>query len=547
MSRKSNSWIKWILITILITIIYVFFGQMKYLEPEDYVFTGTVAGISGENDLQYFLHPYFSVFLGYILGIAANATGIFNFYAIFILSMYTLVFIGMHYLAAKCENTRLIHLAVIVFQLLLARYLTYTSLSYLGIGVFVLYVYIRSDRKKFLVDVFFLLLAIIGILMRGEVLFTTILMLFPCILKPIFEERKYKFFAIGCALAITLIGIGSSYCNQIAYRADDIWNSYYDWNAASTNVRDFAAIDYEKYAGIFHEVGWSPNDLNLVNSWKYIDLNTFNEENLITVAKAVSLSDRYELNVFHIVFGMIRQKTSLVLLACSLLFLLSQKKPKGILDWIWNLTVYIAPIGLMGALFLRQRYVERIAVPILILGLLQMFILNKAGTLQRDKLLRFMSIICCLCLVFIAEIRFVKTADENKHQELSNYIASTEDILYVTNSGLANELICADAIIDIDESNYYPNVLKLGSWDSYSKRYYNQIHKYNVEDPDNMLHALAVEENVRLLTQFPEDCEALQKYLNEHYNLEGQFVIECIFDDSSVIYHWQEDMTSLRK
>lgn len=531
--------ILWLMLSIFIAAVYVVFGRMRYLEPEDYVFTGTLAGVSGFDDLQYFLHPYYSVILSRILATIANITGIFNIYAVFILSVYVAVFVAVHLLATKCKEPDIIHLAAIIFQCLLARYLTYTSIAYLAVGVFMIYVYVRPERKLVLEDLLFVILALCGILMRGEILITTFLMLSPCLLKPIFESKKKRTASVTAIIILAVVYLSTQSYNNAVYHADDVWSKYYDWNVASTNIRDFAAIDYEAYRETFLDIGWSSNDLALVSSWKFIDLNTFSEDNLEKVASAVSINDRYELNPFKLAYGMIGQKTSLIMLVSALFIILSQKRPRRIKEWVWNLAACIIPLGLMGALFLRQRYVERIAVPILILGLLQMLFLIKPNSSRKNRALRFTALILCCSLLLIAEMRFVKQTEGNPHEELSEYLHSTEDILFITNSGLANELLCSNAIINISVRDYYPNVLKMGSWDSYTKRYYNQISKFGIKDPDNMFYALATEENVRLLTYEPKDCVALERYLLEHYSLRGRFVEEQRFEDGSTVYAWE--------
>ena len=126
-------------------------------------------------------------------------------------------------------------------------------------------------------------------------------------------------------------------------------------------MRDFPAIEYEKHAKEFQELGVSENDLSASTYWLFAEKDALNNELLTKIQSVRSFSEKYSFNVFQMVkdyFQNIILTTFLLVMVGWFLFF----KPKKVYGWVLPL----APFALIGALFVRQRVVERVYIPIIV-------------------------------------------------------------------------------------------------------------------------------------------------------------------------------------
>ena len=80
--------------------------------------------------------------------------------------------------------------------------------------------------------------------------------------------------------------------------------------------------------------------------------------------------------------------------------------------------------------------------------------------------------------------------------ELTNEIASHPDTLYVMDSSvLSRQFYFGTPVNLVQRTDRFKNIVRSGSWDSYSPRYYAQVSRY-LEDPDNLLTGIVDSDRV---------------------------------------------------
>lgn len=526
-ARKSLDFVS-IFLVLVISFFLFTICKVCYLEPDDYLFAGILGGAYGTDENQFLVHPYVSVILTYILYFIGKVLNIFNIYGIFLMFAFTYIYGILHIIAERSGAGPELHCYLFVLQVLNGFYLSYTVMAYLAVGTAILWSFVldREGSKRKGEQLGICGLAIVGVLLRREVILTVGLLLLPVLVDRIINKKNS--YSIKCCLAVVITFILASVVNESAYKYSDIWNSYLKWNTASTSIRDFAQIDQNKYASILGEIGWSENDLALVYAWAYIDQTTFGREKLEHLAADIELKDRYNVDLIEIMSLMIRQKSVLAYMAVALIILCIcvHYKRERKRDFSLIILSVLMPFILMAALFVRQRYVERISVSFLLLGVLQLLIIAGNGDRENEKGRRLGCVIGFVIAISLPILILIEPAirrNQNSIQdgynviEVKDYVAQNKDKLFLVDAGLGNRFVTGIPIIKLEKEDYCSNILKLGSWDSYSGRYYSLLEEYEIDDPNNMFAELAIDNKVYLLTNNAWYCESLTTYLMEKY------------------------------
>jgi len=162
---------------------------------------------------------------------------------------------------------------------------------------------------------------------------------------------------------LILIGIVLSInvSNKVYSMTQPDVQEYLKWNELSTNLRDFPEINYEKHREEFEKLGISENDLLTSTYWLFAEKKALNNEMLEKIQSVRSITEKYSFNIPQFINDYFQ---NIILVAYLILFVgwLIIFKPKNI--WAWLLPV--TPFILIGALFVRQRVVERVYLPLMV-------------------------------------------------------------------------------------------------------------------------------------------------------------------------------------
>lgn len=79
------------------------------------------------------------------------------------------------------------------------------------------------------------------------------------------------------------------------------------------------------------------------------------------------------------------------------------------------------------------------------------------------------------------------------------------------------------------------NIIKLGSWDIYSSRYYSQIRRYGITYEDRLLIAMAQEDKIQFITtDTGSEYEMIISYIEEHTGREISGTLVRSFPDAGI-------------
>ena len=121
--------------------------------------------------------------------------------------------------------------------------------------------------------------------------------------------------------------------------------------------------------------------------------------------------------------------------------------------------------------------------------------------------------------------------------ELYNYIHNNK-MTFVVNSSVANNIWQNKAIIKLNQEDYPVNMIKTGSWDTFSGRYY-YIAKNNNISPDSLFMDLTNYSTIALITNDEIEAERINTFIKDHYNYSATYeMIE--FNNDFNVYRYSK-------
>ena len=278
MQNRKKQFVGWIGVSVALTIIMLQIG-LRYEQPDDYLISGIIGGAYGKGLNQILIAPYISPVLGIILNIIYIITGFFNVYSLFLIVAYLLCITNLHAIVYWQGKSWKWNLFICLFEIFYLFYFTYTTVAYLLIGTGILIIYVKNNRETIGIQGGVSIL--LGILLRKQVLISTVFLLLPILTETGKQKRKLMqiiIFFLAVSGSTTMI-------QQLAYHTTDTWAIYWEWNEASTRLRDFKAIPYEKYQSELKKTGWSENDLEMMKHWQFADINVFSTISMEKIGK----------------------------------------------------------------------------------------------------------------------------------------------------------------------------------------------------------------------------------------------------------------------
>ena len=474
----------WAVISILISII-LFLTGVSFSEPDDYLLSGIYSGCYGDG-LKCVLVQYINV----VYGCVAQVIGLFAEQAawgIILLFLLAYASFNIHISFSSKESDVVGHTSAIIAQIFLGKYfLTYTVVAFFLSGSALLLLFHKTERtdkgdgfRNALSAIGFIL----GILLRIDVLLPILLLMLPVFLR--LKEKRTA--AIIVAVTIALF-VFADYC---LFDLNDGWDGYYHWNSERQNLVDYDIswkdIDIDD---VLRKIDWDYNDIEMLTHWRFADKNVFSAENLETVISSVPLGEKYSINIHSLVSLLSKDRWMYAIAAIGILCaFFERKRNKLIISYS-----AAAMILLLLALYIRQRFVARVYVPLLILSYFQILLHLELHENWKNLIIGF----SCMLIALIAFHPLYQLRTTELHEThmiaLGSYLEENSDKTFLSESGIVNQLWNNKPIKKLNRQDYPPNILKTGSWDSFSERYY-YVTEMNRMDPDSLFYDLAFGEN----------------------------------------------------
>ena len=318
----------------------------------------------------------------------------------------------------------------------------------------------------------------------------------------------------------------------------------------------FAAIgitfeESEYFVSEFRRIGLSGLDYNLLLGWKYAEKPVYTEKVLTEAADIgrASVTPERRIRYVRSVFTPARRLYLLLpLLVFLMLLLLAKRYP--VLGGAGALLCFY---GIVFALtFVRMRFVIRVAAPVAAVSMLTLLVMTprrigrapetggppdaapaSGGQPRRmpvSCLLRGTAALLCLLLFLYSGQSFMRDylesnrvsrspSDEPPKNAIVDEIASHPDTLYIMDAGVMSILyFFGTPVTAVKPTHRFDNVVRSGSWDTFSPRYYAQVSRF-LSDPDRLLTSLVTSGNVRYVSG---SADGIRDFLAEHT---GQKVI----------------------
>ena len=587
--------------------------KIPYSSPTDVLLTLAIGGNDGYGAPQYLCSIHMNTLLNYFLYLLQRLTGIFNIFGLTLIALFTLSFCLLHLTAS--ERHPVTHLLIAVMQVLCLTHFTYTVVAYIamGAGILCLAAGHRSPARG--LCCWFLMLT--GASLRHNVIISAVALLLPILISRLLpvrsvtdsdlnrtdshlnrtdshlngtdrhlkrtdrhlnKSRAYSLLRMYAAALLLWFLIGSV-INPVMYRIHgNVWENYYSYHEQSLRIRDEQVIDHDKYRAVMDQVGWSENDLKMARSWMFTDSDVFSAEKLQTTADAVELTDRLDLNPADLIRRLFRTPMAVGFLVVSCIALVFAFRRIRIMSSAGSacstaslqyalcvlLPAALIPCMMWTALYVRQRFVDRVAIPFLVLGILQFTELFEAflyfdsqntGTPADNQSASrssavLIAVALSFCVVAAGQIRntnenvFRSTGgnaslstdetashgtDENaslseERQLFRQYLEKHRDTVFITVPGVLNRMTANIPVVEVSGESAYENAVRTASQLSFSENYYVQCRLLTIEDPEHLLkNLIAPDRPVLLLATGKREAETIRVYLKEHYGYTGKY------------------------
>lgn len=538
----KRKWLVSIAVASIIVFIPSVLNRLYYLEPDDYLMNLISQGEFGEGADSYL------VFINIIAGrMLKQLYGVFpglNWFALFYLFTVIFAFSVLTYTLWELSGRYCMVFMTGLLEMAVMYHLTFTVLGYICVGCsFIYWMFIarskRMDGKSCgAADTLLIgLLFLFGMLFRRSVLLSAVICFCPFFIWNINYLKKKK--SLYAAAVIVLVYIAAALADGYAYGSSEFWKEYSSYNEARSSVLDYTAVDYGRNKEAFDGLGISENDYNCMYRWIIGDKEVFSKENLEKIADMNG--NKFNIDILDIIKQMFNQKYNYYFLAAVLLLMLFADKKK----MCYILSEALAVYALIASLYFRNRPVLRVMLPIYILGFMAVLFMvsvnlkNSKRAVRKGYIAAAAGILACLAvmLVYKNDLKVKEYQERNSmYEEVYDYINDNQDMLYAGSSSIINPLAYGSPMLDAGKGLNMKNVIKLGSWDIYSSRYYSQVRRYNIEPEDRLLIAMAQNDGVQYIVNGQDTNEygMVIRFIEEHTGKKAESTLEAEFPEADI-------------
>ena len=532
--------------------------KIPYSSPTDVLLTLAIGGHDGFGAPQYLCSIHMNTLLNYLLYLLQRLTGIFNIFGLTLIALFTLSFCLLQLTAS--ERHPVTHLLIAVMQVLCLTHFTYTVVAYIamGAGILCLAAGHRSPARN--ICCWFLMLT--GASLRHNVIISAVALLLPILISRLLPVRSVTDSDLNgtdshlnksraCSLlrmyaaALLLWFLIGSVINPVMYRIHgNVWENYYSYHEQSLRIRDEQVIDHDKYRAVMDQVGWSENDLKMARSWMFTDSDVFSAEKFKTTADAVELTDRLDLNPADLIRRLFMTPMAVGFLVVSCIALVFAIRRIRIMNSAGSsysaassqyalcvlLPAALIPCMMWTALYVRQRFVDRVAIPFLVLGILQFTELfeaflyfdsqNTDTPADNQSASRSSAVLIAVALSFcVLAAGQIRNTNENvfrstggnaslstdetashgtdetasfseERQLFRQYLEEHRDTVFLTVPGVLNRMTANIPVVEVSGESAYENAVRTASQLSFSENYYDQCRRLSIDDPDHLIKSL---------------------------------------------------------
>ena len=487
---------------------------------------------------EYTLLPYMGIILTKILVILQSLFSNVNIFFVFLVSAYSISFSCLLYLTRDRKYKVVLWIIVLVIEFALLKYFTYSVVAYLLSisGIFLLY------KEKNIV--FPSILIFTGISLRVQIIPSLLVICLVIIIFELIRNKKVK----QTGILISTIFI-VSLTNWLFIQSNDVEKSYIEWNEKSTLIRDYPAIDYSVKKESLDKIGITENTLASHNSWIFSEKQIFSNELLDNLDKVRSVSEKYNFSIKKIILEYFSNEFYKLFTFFVLLVFIFYKSKS-----YYGYLLFLSPLALLTVLIVRQRVVERVYIPIIILALFIFIVYRNELFIKRNyKLLSDLEnvIFTVLCILLMGsiwnygknELYWFNYHSYDFNKAYNNVLVNNKDNLYII-SGYGNLISSQPNVskVFVETDKLTKNIITFGTWQTFSPEYHNKLKGFGVKDTNNILSSAVNSDNIKFI--LPKDSSTFDKIrvlFKENYNRDVYFVKESDISNDMNIYILRSD------
>ena len=532
MVKKGMSLIISFVITLLIVFMYRYLYGYIYHAVDDVTINYSIL------NKEYTLLPYLGIILTKSLTILQSIFPSINIFFVFLVLAYSISFSCLLYLLRDKKYKIVLWIIVLVIEFALLKYFTYSMVAYLLAisGIFLLY-----KENSIVVST---ILIFIGISLRVQIISSLLVLCLAVIIFELINNKKVK--QTGILIGVIFI---VSLTNWLFIQSNDVEKSYIQWNEKSTLIRDYPAIDYSAKKESLDNMGITENTLASHNSWIFSEKKIFSNELLDNLDKVRSVPEKYNISIKKIILEYFSNEFyKLFTFFVMLVFIFYKSKS------FYGYLLFLSPIALLTALIVRQRVVERVYIPIIILSIFIFIVYgNELFTKRSYKLLNNLEnvIFTILCILLMGsiwkygknELYWFNYHSYDFNKAYNNILVNNKDNLYII-SGYGNLVSSQPNVskVFVETDKLTKNIITFGTWQTFSPEYHNKLKEFGVKDTNNILSSAVNSDNIKFI--LPKDSSSFDKIrvlFKENYDKDVYFVKESDILNDMNIYILRSD------
>ena len=497
-------------ITLLIVVFYRYLYGYIYHAVDDVTINYSIL------NKEYVLLPYLGIILTKLLTILQSIFPSINIFFVFLVLAYSISFSCLLYLLRDKKYKIVLWIIVLVIEFALLKYFTYSMVAYLLAisGIFLLY-----KENNIVVST---ILIFIGISLRVQIISSLLVLCLAVIIFELINNKKVK--QTGILIGVIFIVILT---NWLFIQSNDVEKSYIQWNEKSTLIRDYPAIDYSAKKESLDNMGITENTLASHNSWIFSEKRVFSNELLDNLDKVRLVPEKYNISIKKIILEYFSNEFyKLFTFFVMLVFIFYKSKS------FYGYLLFLSPIALLTALIVRQRVVERVYIPIIILSIFNVIF----------------TVLCVLLMYSIGsygknELYWFNYNSYEFNKDYNDVLVNNKDNLYII-SGYGNLVSSQPNLskVFVDKNKLTNNMITFGTWQTFSPEYHNKLKGFGVEDTNNILSSAINSNNIKfILSSDSSIFDKIKSLFKENYGREVYFVKDSNITNDINVYLLRSD------
>lgn len=296
-------------------------------------------------------------------------------------------------------------------------------------------------------------------------------------------------------------------------------------------------------------MGVTENTLASHNSWILSEKRVFSNELLDNLDKVRSVSEKYNFSIKKIIIKYFSNEFYKLFTFFALLVFIFYKSKS-----FYGYLLFLSPIALLIALIVRQRIVERVYIPIIILSIFIFIVYGNDLFIKRsNKLLSglenvIFTISCILLMNTIGtygknELYWFNYNSYDFNKDYNDVLINNKDNLYII-SGYGNLVSSQPNVskVFIEKNKLTNNIITFGTWQTFSPGYHNKLNRFGVKDTNNILSSAVNSNNIKfILSSDSSVFDKIRVLFKENYNRDVYFVKESDITNDMNIYLLRSD------